>query len=386
MNRTDPSGYFSLKEALVMVVAIVVTVVVTVVSYGALTGQTIAAMGGFWSAAGTALTAGGWAGFGAVVAGGAAGGFTSGFSGSLLNGGSIGDAFKSGVIGAAWGAASAAIAFGIGQGFDKLGWGDDFFEGGWAGRAAAHGSSQGLITEAQGGEFRHGFYAAAFSSAASPALGKWFPNPEQISQRTAVAAAIGGTASVLGGGKFANGALSGAFTHLFNAEAKNIAQLSARNTARGAIERVLLAEAQSPYGTKGYDHDDNLQAMEYMAAVIQNRIGTPGFASTVEGVITQSGQFKGFENYPNYSKAIIDRIEDMKGWATVKNRYQQEYKDIFAKAKSLAVDVTSRAVVDPYKGSGGLIYFRTAGSTAPYAGAKVQVTAGGQDFYGPRPK
>jgi spore germination cell wall hydrolase CwlJ-like protein len=126
--------------------------------------------------------------------------------------------------------------------------------------------------------------------------------------------------------------------------------------------------------------------MEYMAAVIQNRVGTPGFASTVEGVITQKGQFQGFENYPNYSKAIIDRIEDMKGWATVKNRYQQEYKDIFAKAKSLAVDVTNKAVVDPYKGSGGLLYFRTAGSSAPYTGAKVLVTAGGQDFYGPRPK
>ena len=38
--------------------------------------------------------------------------------------------------------------------------------------------------------------------------------------RTSIMAIIGGTFAKLGGGKFANGALSGAFTHLFNAEAK----------------------------------------------------------------------------------------------------------------------------------------------------------------------
>jgi len=34
--------------------------------------------------------------------------------------------------------------------------------------------------------------------------------------QTIAAAILGGTASVLGGGKFANGAVSGAFTYLFN--------------------------------------------------------------------------------------------------------------------------------------------------------------------------
>ncbi|MFT7880574.1 MAG: hypothetical protein ABXS91_09310 [Sulfurimonas sp.] len=38
--------------------------------------------------------------------------------------------------------------------------------------------------------------------------------------RTTIAAITGGTASALGGGKFANGAISGAFVHMFNAEAK----------------------------------------------------------------------------------------------------------------------------------------------------------------------
>jgi hypothetical protein len=42
--------------------------------------------------------------------------------------------------------------------------------------------------------------------------------------RTAIASITGGTASALGGGKFANGAITGAMTHLLNAETavKNI--------------------------------------------------------------------------------------------------------------------------------------------------------------------
>ncbi len=36
--------------------------------------------------------------------------------------------------------------------------------------------------------------------------------------RTAIAAVAGGTASVLSGGKFANGAITGAMAHLFNSE------------------------------------------------------------------------------------------------------------------------------------------------------------------------
>jgi len=36
--------------------------------------------------------------------------------------------------------------------------------------------------------------------------------------RTTIAATVGGTASEIGGGTFANGAVSGAFVHLFNAE------------------------------------------------------------------------------------------------------------------------------------------------------------------------
>ena len=40
--------------------------------------------------------------------------------------------------------------------------------------------------------------------------------------RTTIMGIVGGTASALGGGKFSNGAMSGAFTHMFNGEGGNI--------------------------------------------------------------------------------------------------------------------------------------------------------------------
>jgi hypothetical protein len=79
---------------------------------------------------------------------GAVGGFASGFAASLLNGGSIGDAFKAGAIGAVAGAATAGIGA-------KLG-GARFGSspGKWAAHKLAHGVVGGAVEEARGGEFR----------------------------------------------------------------------------------------------------------------------------------------------------------------------------------------------------------------------------------------
>jgi len=47
---------------------------------------------------------------------------------------------------------------------------------------------------------------------------------------------VGGTASALGGGKFSNGAMSGAFTHMFNAEAGHYAMKIAMGTTREGLK------------------------------------------------------------------------------------------------------------------------------------------------------
>ncbi len=167
LNATDPTGYSALGGILPSIIGIVVAVVAT---------ATLGPGGAtFWQAFVAGLHS-----LGAVVGAGAAGGFASGFSASLLNGGNIGDAFRAGVIGAAWGAASAAMAYGVGQFFDGMyapgtagsEMTDPLIEGG---RALTHGVTQGGLTEAQGGQFRHGFYAAAFSSAAGSLAAHYMP-------------------------------------------------------------------------------------------------------------------------------------------------------------------------------------------------------------------
>lgn len=226
LNATDPSGFLSLKEVLPAIIAVVVTAVVIVAVV--MSGGTLAAGTGFFQALGVGL-----GNTGAVIAGGAAGGFASSFSGSLLNGGSLGDAFKAGVVGAAVGAATAYLSYEIGGYFNHLT--GDYKPGtfgNWTGRTLAHGCVGGLASESQGGEFRHGFYSSAASAGIMhiPAVeafmggnaGGW-----HIAARTAAAAAIGGTASAIGGGKFANGATTAAFQQLFNQEATKAANRDA---------------------------------------------------------------------------------------------------------------------------------------------------------------
>lgn len=217
LGATDPTGFFSLKDVLPAIIGIVVAAIVIV----ALQPGAMPALKGFFAALKGALVKGGWAAVGA----GAAGGGASGFSGSLLNGGSLGDAFKAGVIGAAVGAATAWAAGQIGDFFNGLDgmWADEMFSN-WAGRTIAHGALGGLVTEAQGGQFRHGFYSSAASAGVMHIRGvARFMGGDKggawIAARTATAAVIGGTASELSGGKFANGAITSAFQQMFNAEA-----------------------------------------------------------------------------------------------------------------------------------------------------------------------
>lgn len=120
MNATDPSGFFKLKDAL-KIVAVVAAAYFTAGWAISTWGTTMATSGSL--AAGTfTATVTAHSAFGALVGnavlGGLAGGFASGFAGSLLNGGSVGDAFKAGVIGGALGAFTAYVGAKIGQGVD----------------------------------------------------------------------------------------------------------------------------------------------------------------------------------------------------------------------------------------------------------------------------
>ncbi len=149
-------------------------------------------------------------------------------------GGFLSGAIATGTLkGALWGAASAAVFFGIGSYFqvDKLAAGGQASKEGviaavksgattgqTLAKIAAHAGAGGTLNVLQGGKFGHGFVAAGFTEALSPAVGQFGDRNDfgTILAKTAASAAIGGTASKLSGGSFANGAKTGAFQQLFN--------------------------------------------------------------------------------------------------------------------------------------------------------------------------
>ena len=143
---------------------------------------------------------------------------TVGFSptAAYITAGAVSGAVSSGTLqGAFMGGISAGLFGGL-HGWDVAGAG--FWES--AAKVAAHGMVGGVMSELGGGDFQSGFFASAFTQTASQ-MGAFnnLGDPKTISGRAqnAIAAAVlGGTASVIGGGKFSNGALTGAFSRLFN--------------------------------------------------------------------------------------------------------------------------------------------------------------------------
>jgi hypothetical protein len=132
-----------------------------------------------------------------IALAGAAGGFTSG----LISTGSI----RGALTGALYGGASAGMAGLIAaQSFGVLG------------ASASHGVAQGFLSEAFGGDFKSGFIGAFVGHSVGGKLRQMMP--KTLVGRTIAATVTGGTGAALGGGKFANGAVSAAFTHLFNDE------------------------------------------------------------------------------------------------------------------------------------------------------------------------
>ncbi|MDH3909681.1 MAG: hypothetical protein OEU09_00195 [Rhodospirillales bacterium] len=142
--------------------------------------------------------------------------FTSGMW-TASYGGSLTDVVTQSAI-----AAGTALAFhGIGKTFgDKVG----FLSAAHVKKIVAHGVVGAVSTALRGGKAVGGFLAGAFAQLAAPAIGYIgegtadYYSQSNIMARTAAAAVAGGLGAVLGGGKFKNGAITGAFSRLFNEE------------------------------------------------------------------------------------------------------------------------------------------------------------------------
>lgn len=159
LTLVDPTGMFSLRKALGMIISIVAAVIT----------QQYWILGNYWGAF-AAATIGGFAS-GAVATG-------------TLKGG-------------LYGAFTAALTFGAS--YVSAGWGT-------MGRIAAQALTGGIIETLQGGNFGNGFLSAGLTAAFMPGIAKVRNNV----LRTIAGALIGGSISEVTGGKFANGAISGA--------------------------------------------------------------------------------------------------------------------------------------------------------------------------------
>jgi RHS repeat-associated protein len=190
LSMTDPDGLFfhGLTKFLGKVFSSTVGRVAISIVAGYLTMGIGPAVGEFFH---LSATIGSAAGFG----------LGSSFAGALLSGGGLGDALRAGFLG--------ALTSGLGAGTGSLFSGAQFDLLSYAEDVAAHGVTQGLSRVAKGDKFEHGFLSGVVDRIFSPGGKSLFDQDPVL--HTLTSAVIGGTASELGGGKFANGAATTAF-------------------------------------------------------------------------------------------------------------------------------------------------------------------------------
>jgi len=208
LSYTDPSGFFfkSIGNFIGKFWQPILAIAVTVVSAGVATGALFASL----EIAGTS------AAWGVAIGGGALAG--------LVNAGNL--------RGALYGAFSAAAFHGVGTYFSNikgaaaknLGRFGNFVKDNLRlTKTIAHGLTGGIMNELQGGKFAHGFLSAGATQALAPSIESIGIGDGALSfgdraLRVASAAALGGAVSEVTGGKFANGAVTGAFSRAFNDE------------------------------------------------------------------------------------------------------------------------------------------------------------------------
>ncbi|UTM58534.1 hypothetical protein L4174_006780 [Photobacterium sp. CCB-ST2H9] len=125
---------------------------------------------------------------------------------------------QGGVKGALTSVATSLMFMGIGNAFSnaKIAFGN----AAWATKTLAHGIAGGVSSVMNGGKFGDGFWSAAVTQAFAPEIDARITGDGGVAVmgRVAAAAVLGGTGSALSGGKFENGAVTGAFSRLFNDE------------------------------------------------------------------------------------------------------------------------------------------------------------------------
>ena len=229
--------------------------------------------------------------------------------------------------GAAFGALSAGIAYGIGEAFGHAGgiFGKGVSTARAVGKSLAHALSRGAIAHWQGGTFRSGFASGFAASFFSPGTTMGGDGAGGFTLRTTIAGITGGTASEIGGGKFSNGAVTGAFVHMFNDEMTQD-EISLHNKKVLAREKAF----SNAYGTNGeaYMKGDTTVARRILSIGVKSlALGVSlggtifelgyGLVASVAGgvstVVVSSGIFTELElgfGSTNYKTIIKNNLKD----------------------------------------------------------------------------
>jgi hypothetical protein len=200
-----------------------------------------------------------------VVATGASAGITTGGSaiaamaGGFAAGGISGGNLQSAITGAF----TALASFGVGEAFNAHGGVSHLSDGMRAGHVASHALVGCASVTMAGGNCKAGAMAAGFSALAGPSISS--VAGDNFETNLLGRMMVGGVASKLSGGEFANGALSAAFEYLYNNRGRT------GRTLRSYFEQ--MAEFQ----------------LEVQAAILRSQIqslgGTvPNFVSAAGGV------------------------------------------------------------------------------------------------------
>jgi hypothetical protein len=159
-------------------------------------------------------------------------------------------AYLAGVNGGTLGGmlAASAIAGGEALAFDEVGnltpGADQFGTTAFYENVAGHAAVGCAFGAAAGGSCGSGAISAGAGAFAAPLIQQEFPNPQHdfgnLVGGAVASAVVGGTASVAGGGKFANGALTAAFGYLFNAAGHSLTGVSCNIEPQECDEENIL--------------------------------------------------------------------------------------------------------------------------------------------------
>ncbi|MDK2597442.1 RHS repeat domain-containing protein [Pseudoalteromonas obscura] len=183
--------------------------------------------------------------------------------------------------------------------------GDNMLTGGQvAAQIGVHAVVGGVSTEMSGGKFGHGFVSAGITKGAG---GVFLPGGgdlefSQIAKGAVISAIIGGTVSEITGGKFSNGARTGAMQYVLNQAGESIKSFVNRKQAEVLIHepsgwgRSSFGHVAIRIGDKVYSFGpggmDNLDVEDYMALNdFRSAVGS-------ELALSQS-QISNLENYLN---------------------------------------------------------------------------------------